>query len=346
LERRLQNYHSVGQMIQSYSQQSASECRADESRVRTFDGVAYRSPMSSCWTVLAKDCRENPRFVVLMKKADDNKKMVKIITQENTIELQKEAGKQQITVKVDDKKITDEDELTKYDIEKSQFQVYVQQRGIQVRFDGEEASIKVSSIYKNLQCGLCGHYSDEEQDVFRTSDNKRSQSLKDFHRSYTLKNEECEESKLNKFYQDRDSQEFSIKPRKQQSAYYRDSFQQRDEDDSEERGDNQWFSSSEETDKENDKNKPVDRTQLLEYAQKICFSMKPVKKCPQGTVPDNASDSKSMKTQFFCLERSSSQARRFQRQVRQGKIVESEGQNPTFFDNVEQPTKCQPAEFY
>jgi len=280
----------------------------------------------------------------LMKKSEEETR-VKIITQLSTIELQKESGKQQIVTKVDGEKVTDEERLSENGIEMSSFQVYVQQRGVSVRFDGEETSIKISGIYKNLQCGLCGHYSNEEQDVFRTSDNKRSQSLKDFHKSYTLKNEECDEKSLNKFYQDRDSEEFRVKSRKQQSAYYRDSSLQQEDDDSEE-GSNQWFSSSEEDNKENQKNKPVDRTQLLEYAQKVCFSMKPVKKCPQGTVPDDSSDMKSVKTQFFCLERSSSQARRLQRQVRQGKVVESEGQKPTFFDNVEQPTKCQPAEFY
>jgi hypothetical protein len=34
--------------------------------------------------------------------------------------------------------------------------------------------------------------------------------LKEFHKSYTLKNQECEEKKLNKFYQDRDSEEFQV----------------------------------------------------------------------------------------------------------------------------------------
>jgi hypothetical protein len=58
--------------------------------------------------------------------------------------------------------------------------------------------------------GLCGHYSNEESDIFRLSNNKRSQSLKDFHESYTLKNQECEEQKLKKFYQENDSEEFQV----------------------------------------------------------------------------------------------------------------------------------------
>jgi hypothetical protein len=164
LERRQTNYHSFGQLVQSYTQQESSECRVDDRRVKTFDGVSYRAPLSTCWSVLAKDCRENPRFVVLMKKTEDEKK-VKIITQENVIELQKEAGKKNLIVKVDGQTINDEEQLNEYGVQKSEFQIYVQQKGINVRFNGEEAFIKVAGIYKNIQCGLCGHYSDEESDV-------------------------------------------------------------------------------------------------------------------------------------------------------------------------------------
>jgi len=341
LERRSQQYHSFSQLVQSYSQQSSAECRADDRRVRTFDGVAYRAPMSECWTVLAKDCsRETPRFVVLMKKFDESKK-VKIITPESTIEMQRQSG--QIVVKIDGEQTTSEEKLQEQGIDKSDYQVYVQKRGVSVRFDGEEAKIQVSSIYKNIQCGLCGHYSDEEEDVFRMSNNKRSQNLKDFHQSYTLKNQECEEQKLNKFYQDRDSEEFQVKQKKQKSIYYRDNFYNQ-EDSSEEN--NQFWASSEENNENGQKTKPVDSTYTLEYAQKLCFSVKPVKKCPRGTTADEDAEPKEVKVQFFCLERQSSQARRLQRQVRQGSIVDASGFQPSFYDTVQQPTKCQPAEFH
>lgn len=345
LEKRPTQYHSFGQLVQSYTQQGSAECRADDRRVRTFDGVAYRAPMSDCWSVLAKDCsREEPRFVVMMKKSEEETK-VKIITQERVIELQKQSGNQPIVVKIDGKKAETEEKLQENGIEKSESQVYVQQRGLEVRFDGDEASIKVSGLYKNIQCGLCGHYSDEEENVFRMSNNKRSQSLKEFHKSYTLKNQECEEKKLNKFYQDRDSEEFQIKQRKPQSAYYRNSYNQQEREESSEE-ENQWWSSEENKETRREKSKPVERTHVLEYSQKICFSSEPVKKCSQGMTQDENSETKQVKIQFFCLNRSSTMARRLQRQVRQGKVVSSEGQTLSFFDTIEQPTKCQQAEFY
>jgi hypothetical protein len=273
-----------------------------------------------------------------MKKTEEGQQKVKIITRESTIELEKQS--QNLVVKIDGEKVNDEEKLNEQGIEKSEYQVYVSQRGVQVRFDGQEIKIKISGMYKNMQCGLCGHYSDEQSDDFYTADGKRSQSLKAFQHSYTLKNEECDQQKLNKF----DSQEYSFQPRKQQSAYYRNSFEQQNNDDSESQ--EEWLSSSEENKENTQQAKPVERTAVLEYAQKICFSMKPVKKCPQGTVADDSADTKSVKVQFFCLNRHSTEARRFQRQVRQNKIVESDSQKPSFFDNVEEPQKCQKAEFY
>jgi len=347
LERRSQQYNSFSQLIQSYSQ-SGAECRVDDRRIRTFDGVSYRAPMSECWTVLAKDCsRENPRFVVMMKKSESEEaKKVKIITPESAIELQKKSGKQEIVVKIDGQQVNDEERLQEHGIDKSDFQVFVQKRGVSVRFDGEEATIKVSGMYKNIQCGLCGHYSNEESDIFRLSNNKRSQSLKDFHESYTLKNQECEEQKLKKFYQENDSEEFQIKQKKPKSVYYRSNFYAQDEEYGSEESDAEWWSSSEENKENGSKTRPIDATKTLEYAQKLCFSVKPVKKCPQGTVPDEQSEPTEVKTQFFCLERHSAQARRLQRQARQGNIVDASGFQPSFYDSVQQPTKCQEAEYH
>ncbi|KAI6184877.1 hypothetical protein M3Y97_00643900 [Aphelenchoides bicaudatus] len=342
LERRSQQYHSFSQLVQSYSQ--SSECRADDRRVRTFDGVSYRAPLSECWSVLAKDCsREQPRFVVLMKKTDEGVKKVKIITPESTIELKRESNK--MIVKIDGQQVDNEERLQEQGVETSSHQIYVQKRGITVRFDGQEVKIQITGTYKNLNCGLCGHYSDEQEDEFRMPNGQRSsQNLKDFHKSYTLKNQECDEQKYNKFYQERDSNEFQLSQKKQKSVYYRNNFYNQEDDSSEERG--QMWQSSEE-DKENGrKNRPIESTKTLEYAQKLCFSVKPVKRCPRGTVPDQEADPKEVKVQFFCLERHSSQARRLQRQVRQGMVVDSTGFKPSFYDTVQEPTKCQSANFY
>lgn len=86
-----------------------------------------------------------------MKKSENGEsKKVKIITTESTIELQKEQGKQQIVVKIDGQPENDQERLQEQGVEKNGYQVQVQKRGINVRFDGEEASIKGKLFWEKL----------------------------------------------------------------------------------------------------------------------------------------------------------------------------------------------------
>ena len=90
---------------------------------------------------------------------------------------------------------------------------------------------------------------------------------------------------------------------------------------------------------------------------KICFSTQPVKQCPEGTHPvrsqneepisdyssneQQGSTGSAKKVPFACLDRSQPEARRLQRQVRQGLVVEkSDLPKPNFSEVVKQPTGC------
>lgn len=277
-----------------------------------------------------------------MKKTEEQKK-VKIILQEMTIELLgKQSGKPIVTI--DGQQIQNEQELSEEGIELTFNTVYVRRSSISVQFDGEEAKIQLSGMYKSLQCGLCGHYNEEDEDTFRMSNNERSSSLKQFHQSFQLKNQECNEQQLNKNYEN--SEEFEIerrqpsKRRQQKNSWYEsyDSDEENYDNKSEERWDQ---------DRESRKQgpKPVKRTKVVEYQHKVCFSTEPVKKCPQGTRPDEQSTEEAS-VKFFCLERSSTEARRLQRQAREGKVISSEGRSPSFTEQVSQPTKCQKSADY
>jgi hypothetical protein len=351
LTQRRSNVRSLGHLIQGVTNYGGAECKANERSIKTFDGVSYKAPMSDCWSVLAKDCsREQPRFVVLMKKSQEEKK-VKIMTQQNVIELISKSSnsQQKPTIKINGRVVKDEQELSEQGVETTYNQVYVSQSGVKVQFDGEEAKIKVSGMYKNLQCGLCGHFNDEQEDVFRMGNGERSSSLKQFHQSYTLKNEECNENKLNKFYEDQNSQEFSIDRRsnnqqrrrqQQKNSWFDDSDESQSEENYDEDEESQWMNSNEQKTNRNQP-KPIERTKVIEYQQKICFSSKPVKRCPKGSSPSESAETREVKVEFFCLERSSTEARRLLRKVRQGQTVQSENQQQSFVEDIEQPTKCQ-----
>jgi hypothetical protein len=338
LQRRSQQYRSFGHLISSVTNFGGAQCKVDDRRVETFDGVSYRAPMSDCWSVLAKDCsREQPRFAVLMKKQSEEEKKVKIVLQDKTIEI---IGKQQQKpiVKIDGQRVESEQELSEDGIEMTYNTIYVKRSGLNVQFDGEQVKIQLSGMYKSLQCGLCAHYNEEDTDTFRMANNERSNSLKEFHKSYTMRNEECSESQLNKHYEN--SEEFEIE-RRQPSRRQ----QQK----------NSWFDSEESEDKHYDNDeerwdqsresrragpKPIKRTKVVEYSHKLCFSTEPVKRCPSGSRPDEEAKTEDLTVKFFCLERQSSQARRLQRQVRNGEIVDGSSHQPSFTEQIAQPTKC------
>jgi hypothetical protein len=341
LHRRSTPIKSFGSIIESVSSYGGAECKANEKRISTFNKLKYRSPVSECWQVLAKDCsRDEPRFAVLMKKTDEETK-VKIISQHKTIEL---IGKESnIAVKINGQVEKDQEELSQQGVEQSYGAVYASIAGVKVQFDGEEVKISISGMYKNLQCGLCGHNSNEDVDTFSMPNGKRSDSLKQFHQSYTLKNEECDEKKLNKFYE-QDSNEFSIQ-RRQQSRRQGQSGRWFD-DESNESTSNEYTDNSEQQQQQKGRKSPVSRTKTIEYSHRLCFSMKPVKECPRGTFADDESETKQVKVEFFCLERSSSEARRLQRQVREGRVVDTTDRAPSFTDEVEQPTRCRAVTVY
>jgi hypothetical protein len=342
LQRRPSNIRSFGSLISSVTNYGGAQCKVDDRRIKTFDGVSYRAPLSECWSVLAKDCsREQPRFAVLMKKQSEQEKKVKIILQDQTIELLSKQGQKPV-VKIDGQQVQDEQELSQNGVELSYSAVYVRRSGLNVQFDGEEVKVQVSGQYKSQQCGLCGHYNDEEQDDFQMPGNQRSSSLKSFHQSYTLKNQECDESKLNKHYEENDSQEFQIErrqPKRRQQQQQSNWFESSSESNEERTNysDEERWDQSRESRKQGPK--PQLKTKVIEYQHKLCFSEKPVKRCPRGTQPDEDSQTE-VNVKFFCLDRTSSEARSLQRQVRQGETVDAEGRKSSFNEQIAQPTKC------
>jgi len=279
--------------------------------------------------------------------------------------------------------------------------------GVQVKFNGAKAWIKISNAYKNNQCGLCGHYDDEAGDEWRLPNNERASSLDSFHRSYAVQEEgECSTQEHQDFYAqnknnfavDDSSEEFRGQKNQQwgnsngqhrnqpyQSAYSDESYDDQDQD-QESQEESSWWGQQQKSRRQQRKGQkfgngnnngngqsnsqeqqtqdPVKKTKVVEYSQMICFSTSPVKQCPEGTWPseqdqtnNNGNDDYSSgeqqqggrqssgpntkKVQFACLPRSSPDARRLQRQARQGGVVEEvSGLQPSFVESVKQPTSC------
>uniref|UniRef100_A0A1I7X9X0 Vitellogenin domain-containing protein n=1 Tax=Heterorhabditis bacteriophora TaxID=37862 RepID=A0A1I7X9X0_HETBA len=144
--------HDVQTVLDKLIKEQRAECVVKTHEIRTFDNLFFKAPISSCYSVLAKDCSsENPRFAVLIKKLSKSsgQKKLKIISRQNVIEIQ----------------------LLREQL----------------------AKIQLSPLFKNKQCGICGHYDGEEMNDFRGADNVETSSIEKFHRSFVAEDEDCEE---------------------------------------------------------------------------------------------------------------------------------------------------------
>jgi len=313
-----QSVESFNDVLVNYATESGrQECKVDSRKVQSFDDVIFKAPITKCYSVLAKDCSnpENPRFAVMMKKTDGQDKKLKVLTRQgDSIEVEPKNGK--LVVKVNNRREENEDTLKEYGIDYSEDLVRIANRDFTVRFDGQQVSIKLASTHKNTQCGLCGNYNDDAEDDFRMADNELTDDIKTYHKSYSLVEDECrgdlekthqeqEYKKLNKKYYDDEDEEYQQKRRRT------------DDGDVE----------------------PIEKTEVLEYNHKVCFSSKPVKTCPQDAYPQKTKDHK---IQFACMDRSTPEARRLLREARRSDkpIDLPYDLKSSFVETISVPTAC------
>ena len=102
--------------VRDISRRISSEavCQVSSSRVNTFDEVVYRAPLTTCYSVLAKDCSASPNFAVLIKNINkgSEEKKVKIVTEKDTIEI--EMKRDELVVKANGKTIKKEEDFEKF----------------------------------------------------------------------------------------------------------------------------------------------------------------------------------------------------------------------------------------
>jgi hypothetical protein len=326
-----------------------NKCVVSSDRVQTFDEVKYRAPLTTCYSVLAKDCSgydEQPKFVVMMKKLSQETegKKVKIITQENVIELeakqQRYESEMETPVRVTINGKTVELDQTQTLRDHGHVVLRVEQQGmyvkvdlpevdVQVYFDGFAATVKVSQMYRNAQCGLCGHFDGEQNDEFRTADNELTTDVEKFHRSFFHQDEECE---INERVVD-DEKEYEYQPFVWEHEDEQEQYRRNDEErDDEER---QYLVK----DKfEQRVQRPRQLTKVIESAHEICFSTKPVPECPSTTYATKFEEEK--KVSFACLPRSDPEAHTLYRIASQDKIVQTEQLKASFVETVLIPQEC------
>jgi len=317
LPMKLSGYNSKSSW--SWNNQFTDVCHVSSNKIKTFDNVEYKVPMSNCYAVLAKDCSPEPNFAVLMKKLNENteQKEVKIVTPEQRIVLRpKSESGDSISVQVNGEEVNPDDskEFVKHNhvvcrVEKEgpYVKIVLPESGVKVYFDGYACNVKLSKMYQNQQCGLCGHYDEEYSDEFRTADFRSTNDVREFYKSYIVQDQQqCSLPSDDKICVD-------------EQCDYKPTWEPNDKIESE--------------DEILTGEKPSYRTKIVELNDQLCFSNVPLPQCPAHSYAERFGNEKTVN--FVCFDRNDYHAEQYERQVRnEGQVLELKSQ-PSTFSRVE-----------
>jgi len=335
-----------------------ARCILDSSNnVESFDGKKYRIPMSTCYTVLAKDCGSpsSVKYSVLAKKLNEGSSDLKIKLM---------IPKKQFVLFVEDNKMViemngvplREEEYEQNGIHKISetrrptYVLHCSHTNMELRFDGRSVMLSISHDYINRQCGVCGHYNLDSEDTLRMEDNTLASSLKEFHASYLYKDPECSEEAQRKFNDMKEDEyhkrtKFSGSHSEESSDELVNNMEKKNKkmqqapvesgEEKKQRKSEYALGSTEDDDISSEFNRlykkidPIRKTQVVEEQDVICFSLKPQKSCPEGSYPlvedawaDKSGESRQgPEVEFICMSHSSERARKILRQLRTENVI-------------------------
>ncbi|CAI5455995.1 unnamed protein product [Caenorhabditis angaria] len=292
-------------------------CTVSPKRVQTFDEMTYSAPLTTCYSVIAKDCSEQPTFAVLAKKQSkkSNNIVVKFYDNEDVYVMFK--SDDELIVKKNGGVMTLRDQTLNH-IKNNGEQVQIERKYIRVVFTGEDIKTQVPKFTQNPLCGLCGNNDNEIDNELRTAEDNETEDIEEFHRSYLLRDDECEI-------------EEDIISNKNNYKQIRRNVQENLENYS----DSEEYENEENRDEENNLNK---KTEIKEFAHRICFSLEGVPACrrqfeEQQTV--------QQKVKFTCLPRHKSDARVLLNKSRQQNVLELNNYPVSFVESVTVPSQCE-----
>jgi hypothetical protein len=366
-------------LFESFSDESVLPiCKVKTDYIKTFDGRRFSAPMTTCYSVLAKDCTDEQRFVVMMKKlrSGSEEKKIKILTRTKKIVMEPSREKDSLVkVWVNDEPIRVDDFSPIVRREGPYVKVELEEEDVKVYFDGYTASIKVSPFMQGRQCGVCGHFDREPENEYEfiTPNFEPESDVRRFFHEYQYKGDEtCELPTSYEKYCDNEDCTY------ERPTYYRRTLERRDfpmssseeredfripyefrsgesSESSEESNESESSESSEEKDIKKRFGKftredeyysrefirPRKMTKMTEKHGKVCFSKKPIKMCPPSI--SYPTDSKTeVEVPFVCLKRSDYRTQELVEEVERVPLstTELETLPVEFTETVRIPEKC------
>jgi len=172
-------------------------CDVTPHAIQTFDNATYYADLSECYTLIAGDCSEKPRFIVLGKKISNDKLGVKFMAGEHKVEFN-----DMNNVIVDGKSQALSDKLIVNEGDNKLFKIYKhddnnvflmsRQLSIIIRYTGHYTTVTLGSRYRDVQCGLCGNWDNCRKNEF-TGPNPTCKNIAptDMTKAYVVREGSC-----------------------------------------------------------------------------------------------------------------------------------------------------------
>jgi hypothetical protein len=338
-------YGVLSTMINGESQQPLCAVRTD--RVSTFDKLAYRAPLTQCYSVIAKDCynKESSAYAVLLKRdeSEGEKKVLKIVTGHNKLVVRLSSDVLECELN-DEKKQCSEIStqlvhmshvaLRIVPYSRQYIKIELPEAGIRVYFDGFAVNVKLSPLYIGQVCGLCGHYDEESTCELRTASNEciskdQPKELKRFIRSYLVNNEnERDECSADSEIIDNESN-YEYMP----LSWDEPSYSHFEENDDVVRRESRRFTV-----------RPVKTHKVIEHSHEVCFSKLAIKRCPRNSYAVRREE-EATDVVYTCLNRQSRKAEHMLRNVHKDRVIRELADLPTAFTKpVYLPVECRNTE--
>ncbi|XP_073401018.1 vitellogenin-A2-like isoform X2 [Dendrobates tinctorius] len=176
-------------------------CSLSNNLITTFNDVNYNYTMPGhCYHVLAQDCTEENKFLIMAKKSKENPEHKDLNVKLGEFEIMMDSRSGEPRVKVNNIDISRDrlpyqpSQEPSVTIEERDGRIVLSapEFGIdELLYDGKSSELRTALWMRGKTCGICGHHDDETEQEFKMPDGSVAKDEESFGHSWILAEEAC-----------------------------------------------------------------------------------------------------------------------------------------------------------
>uniref|UniRef100_A0AAV2L2M7 Phosvitin n=1 Tax=Knipowitschia caucasica TaxID=637954 RepID=A0AAV2L2M7_KNICA len=170
---------------------TGAQCKVESGRIQSFNGKSYSPHILTCYQLLAQECTDDLKFVVLMKK--DNGITISVMIDSKDYVMSIKEGVPAVTLNgVKIQSLPYEQANIRIKQVGSKLHFLAPDFGItELTFGQDQIEIDIPDHLRNKVCGLCGQANGDQKSDHRMPSGRRSEDSISFAHSWTLPSQSC-----------------------------------------------------------------------------------------------------------------------------------------------------------